>query len=649
MNAPGTNLQPSRLDRFVSGYQGGLLLFILPFLLYGMSLSYPLLFLDDGIYYLSNPLTQDGKLGGLLTVWTGRHFGWSPITHLSIWIDLWFQTKGVDGWWLARLHNMAWFGVGVLGVRKVIQQLTGCPRTAWTIALLYAIHPLCSSTVMWLALRRQTLCLACVFWSVAWYLDSFGRTRPQQILYLSVAATLCAAACMSRFLGVIAWPLCFLLPTLMHGQSPWLHWKRSLAILVPAIAVTSVNLLWTDPSAVSYHRLGDSLPASFLLQGEILARYLYHAVWPWDLATYYTIDETVRAVRVLWWAVPIAVCWALVLLNPSRTRGCILVLAIVSIILPISNVMSQVFPMADHYVAPALPFLFLAAYESLSRLKGLGSWLHMRLPHWRFILPGSLALFLLLAAWPRHWQYASDFTFVRHAIRHSPHTAFWWSQLAALSSQKSDQDSLEIVQLASKKALGCFDVYRLNDNNLYIVILSQIIAETSAHRPEAAHALITQFNGILDPKIIIFLRAITHAQMDERQLALRFLRLICPLSQGAIQQRAQPYIDQRTFPEIHLDPRSRSMFGDLDTLGSKGNTALWGQRILYILAETLQKEGNQGEATFVCLALLDQNPQMIYAWQTLVRALNAMHETDLANEAQSRADKVEAWLCPADG
>jgi hypothetical protein len=139
------------------------LLFLLPFLLYGQSLGYGLLGLDDQLYYQQNGALHGGSWAGLIDLWRSTALSdYAPISQLTLWLDL--ALSDGHSWWFARLHGLAWMGAGTLALHALALRLGAGRGVAAAVALLYALHPVCAQSALWLAERKNLVCLALSLW-----------------------------------------------------------------------------------------------------------------------------------------------------------------------------------------------------------------------------------------------------------------------------------------------------------------------------------------------------------------------------------------------------------------------------------------------------------------------------------------------------
>lgn len=314
--------------------------------------------LDDGAYFVNNQVITKPGIEGLWGAWTSRVFGYEPLTLTTIWLDL--QIFGQEAWACYRLHSLLWFIVWILSIRRLVKLLTGNPTWGWCIAAACAIHPVDSPLVLWPALRRQVVCLAFTFWGLVWILRSTEGRLDRRFWY---GLLLGVCGIWSRFSGVMLVALTLAIERwrLPRGSLPGRTWylRWSIHIGLSGMAGLAV-LLAAHSTAHQPYRLGDSFLGTVALDGPILLQYLKNCIQPWALCPYYGINETISASTLISWlgvcvavTVSCLVCakhWRMALLN--------WLLAFIALA-PCLNIVNQAYVMADHYLAPALPFLLI--------------------------------------------------------------------------------------------------------------------------------------------------------------------------------------------------------------------------------------------------------------------------------------------------
>ena len=409
------------------------LLIALPLPIYLWALPFGLLGIDESVYFFS-PLLDQGRIDGLARIWTQRWFDdYSPIAMLTLWVD---RACG-DGihFHSARIQAVLWHGVAVAAVFALMRRMAGV-RTGLAIAVLYGVHPLCGDAVLWLAERKNLVALALSYWCleryVAWRQDG-GPGRAGAAFALGGAALLAKPHAVALPVMMFAWE-CTL------ARESWtragcLVRLRALALPVAVTALyTAAQLhLRQDIGHSDAELIGGGRLAALWCDGDIIARYLLHVVWPVDLTLYYPVIEDPGRVSRLAaaWLVVATVMWATFgLARRRRLVACGWMMAL-GALLPALNLIAQAVAMTDYYVQWALPGLLLVivtvvvdvahrASEPSSAPDAIVLRLH---PGWAWPALALAAVALGATAYARVGDFASADALYRSAYAKQPESA----------------------------------------------------------------------------------------------------------------------------------------------------------------------------------------------------------------------------------
>lgn len=434
-------------------------LFGLPFLLYAGSLPFGLLGLDDGAYYLDNTALQGGRWGGLWTLWQRPILSdYSPVVQLTVWLDL--ALFGEGSWWAVRLHGLAWFGLGVLGVRALVERVTGRPGLARAVALLYLAHPACLPGVVWLAERKQVVGLAFTWWSLERYVaGGAARTARER-------ASRYAAATFLFLLALLAKPHAALIPPVVScyeaclGAGPALkRLLRTLPFWVLGAGFAAINILWVRED-LGHAFYGGSRGAALANDGHVLWHYLRFLVWPAGHALFYGVPAYPASSAWVWgsWLALLVLAGALVL-RWRRTPvmlwaglGGFLALG------PALNFFPQLPVISDHYLNWALPFwlLALAAGVDEAGTRWLSRW-----ARWRCGLLAAAALTWACFVVAETPAYRDGKTLFGKCVERQPGSALCWAWYAHFLSRSADPRERPQAGPAGLRALEAPDAERL--------------------------------------------------------------------------------------------------------------------------------------------------------------------------------------------
>jgi|GEM_PF-3224865 tetratricopeptide (TPR) repeat protein len=445
-------------------------LVLLPIALYSESFGFGLLGLDDRIYYLDNDALHGGAWRGIASLWSSTVlWDYTPICQLTLWLDL--AIGGTHSWWFARLHELVWMGIGTLGVHALVLRVGARPGIALAVALLYAVHPVCAQSALWLAERKSLVSLALSLWCVVCYITAVrhgGGWRAG------------AAAWILGVLALFAKPHAIALPAMLAayelvlGSGPWL--SRALRLVLPSLVVVAfvaTSLLYLrDDLHRSY--LGGSLGRALLLDGGILCRYLAHTLLPTDLTIYYAIDESRSAGAALGsWAAVLGI--AAVTLLPAATRRLVAFAWLFSLaaLAPALNLVPQLAAMTDHYHQWALPGLLLIPCllidAGLRRLDPAG-------PRRALIVTlAGAAIYTASLSLARVPEFSSMPLFAAAAVRRQPDSAINWSLLAYARTEGTEPAKRAPAGEAALRAFSCPDADRIFDGERLAILIEAAV------------------------------------------------------------------------------------------------------------------------------------------------------------------------------
>lgn len=132
------------------------LVFFVPVIVYGLTVSFPFLAHDDNLYITENPLLQKGRL---FEVFTSRYQGnWIPLTWLSFFLE-----KQVFGSWAGGFHlvNVILHALASLLLLQVLLRWRVPRQWALFISLMFAVHPISVESVAWVTSQKDLF--ACVW------------------------------------------------------------------------------------------------------------------------------------------------------------------------------------------------------------------------------------------------------------------------------------------------------------------------------------------------------------------------------------------------------------------------------------------------------------------------------------------------------
>lgn len=474
------------------------ILFFVPFLINIQSLGFDLLYVDDFTYF-KHPSLHDGKLAGLADIWrTTILSDYSPVTQLTIWFDV--ALFGTEHWWGARLHEIAWFSIGVLALYAIAIRLTKRRDLAFFAALLYALHPVCAQSNLWLAERKNLVALALSLWALERYIVARQRETFREALPAALAAFFITAAAMLAKPHAVAIAAMMASYEMSLGRGPL--WKRA-AWLVPygvvclGFVYASLKMVRTD---LNRELLGGSVATAALGDGPILLRYLQNTIFPTRLTLYYAVDEpTLRSLsHYAAWAGVLAIVALSVFIARQRALVLFCWMFALAGLGPALNLVPQLAPMTDHYHQWALPGLLLAlvvlAHDRLQ--------FRAEAPAHRggVLLVGGLALFWGILSFARVPEFTTFLTFFDAAAIKEPESAMNWGIYCNALRAHKDPKVRALAGLAGEQALKCKDANRLIDAVRIAAIQEAALHLSRKGKNAEAWALATRESKVLvDP------------------------------------------------------------------------------------------------------------------------------------------------------
>ena len=348
---------------------------------------------DDNDVIVNNPANRSlGTIPSLFAsvdrTQTGQHTAYyRPLTRLTYVLDRQLFGESPAGY---HLENVVLHALAVLALYLFVRVSFGSSRSALVAALLFAVHPVNSEAVDFLA-TRNTL-LATLFTLVS--LLAFQRARLSDragLLPVSWAAFF--AALLSKETAAM---LVAILPVLMRLGPGRPTARTGRSALLPFLAVLGayLTLRWnalSGPVGASLDAAG--LPGRLAANLYIVPRYLGLVLWPRDLSALHGVpaDWTARwPLLLLAW---LAICAAAFLVVRLRSPLASFGLAWFALnLLPVSGVVPiPSAPMAERYLYLPAAGLWMIAGDLVSQLRE-------RRPRWRTALAAGVAALAFLGA-----------------------------------------------------------------------------------------------------------------------------------------------------------------------------------------------------------------------------------------------------------
>lgn len=316
----------------------------------------------------------------------------------------------------------------------------GWGRTAGLVAgLLFAVHPIHSENVAWIAGRTDVLafffCAIALLLHLAAVRDGDGGSRdPPRRALLAVAASAFALGLLAKEMSVLLIGWIAAVHAIVRRES----WRGVARACVPYATVFAAVALWRFavlrialPGVPAEH----TLRTVVLSAAPTIARYLGWMLLPLYQSAYVQNPYVVRLSDPRLWSA-LAILGALALayrLWARRSRRARLAVAMLAIaFVPISNIVRISGPadmgdvMAERFLYfPSFPFLALVGLGMAAALENVGASRVVR----RTLIAVPVGL-LALATVAHNPIWADELKLYTAALRHSPNAALLWANLA---------------------------------------------------------------------------------------------------------------------------------------------------------------------------------------------------------------------------
>jgi len=368
---------------------------------YGRTIGHGFAF-DDQMLVLDNPLVREPLSQSLdLVARRGGGFSYRPVRVLSYRVDHALAGGLAPG--VFHASNLVWHAAAALALLSLARATVGSEGGALAAALLFAVHPLSSEAVAYVAGRRDLLCgffalVALRLWW--WFLDlasvrsgdardagDAGR-RAASVPRRGAAGAALGGAVVAGLLAVgsketaLVVPVLAALLAIVHARrqrtSPSAARARGfrLALALAAVALACVGaavLLYPDRLTPLAARASQAaLAPQPALTLDVLGRYLALALWPARLSADYragayalpatALDASAVAAALALAAVVGAAVW---LLARGAVAGAGLLWFLASL-LPVAQIVPYAEVIAEHNAYLGLAGLALAAGEGVS-------------------------------------------------------------------------------------------------------------------------------------------------------------------------------------------------------------------------------------------------------------------------------------------
>jgi protein O-mannosyl-transferase len=274
-----------------------LVLALVTIMIYLPVLHYSFVNLDDDQYVTSLPYAlQKVSLAGFYWAFTNIHFaGWQPLTMLSHMLDCQFFGLNASG---HHFTNVILHTANAVLLFLILKEMTGALWRSFSVAALFAWHPLHVESVAWISDRKDLLSTFFVMLTLIAYLRYVRR--PQWSSYLAII--ICYAFGLMSKATVVTLPFVLLLmdywplkriqranPTPFQSLRPLLREKLLLFIMAAAFSVVA---FWAQQRGGALPSLGKFSLAERAEHALVnYSAYIVKMFWPTNLAVPYPVNS----------------------------------------------------------------------------------------------------------------------------------------------------------------------------------------------------------------------------------------------------------------------------------------------------------------------------------------------------------------------
>ncbi|HEY3241764.1 MAG TPA: tetratricopeptide repeat protein [Phycisphaerae bacterium] len=319
---------------------------------------------DDSPYIVSNPhMTTPG---GLRRIWTTPESEqYYPLTFTSYWLEYRLWGTNALGY---HATNTVLHAINALLVLLWLRAMRAPRWAALTVGLLFAVHPVQTMTVAWIAERKNLL--SCMFVLVS--LLSWLRFRRGGERWYAAALIAFAAALLSKS-AVLTLPLALVaLDRLVLRTS----WRSSLLRILPMLALSVISTLVTVFFEQKFLMHPPQPGVRPLIAAAAIWFYAFKLLIPAGLLPIYQLwQPSVRS--VLWWLPLLGLlAGALVLWRARRRLDALVAYGLIHFVVfllptlglvPFGNL--AVTYVSDHYLYIACIGFFLAVVTAFGRTR----------------------------------------------------------------------------------------------------------------------------------------------------------------------------------------------------------------------------------------------------------------------------------------
>jgi len=270
----------------------------------------------DDSFFVEAPHVQNGlTLDGMKQSFTTHEGMWFPLTWISHMADVHFYGNDPAG---HHYTNLLLHLANTLLLFLALWRMTGAMGPALAVAALFAVHPLNTETVSYIACRKGLL--STLFWMLAMGAYTAYARSPSVGRYMVVTILM--------VLGMMAKPMLISLPVILLLLDYWPLGRFSAGRVWPLVKekmpLLAISLVFLGITVFVQQQSGaissfENLPVWPRVQNALVSYvlYIYKMFWPVNLAVFYPFPEEIP----LWQWGGAAFFLILVTVKTYGTRG----------------------------------------------------------------------------------------------------------------------------------------------------------------------------------------------------------------------------------------------------------------------------------------------------------------------------------------
>lgn len=304
---------------------------------------------DDNDYVLENQVIQNGTLGELIT--SPVQGNYHPLTMLTLAFNHYISGNHAGSY---HVLNFLIHLVNILLVFLFVRKLTGGKQwIAFTVSMVFAVHPLHVESVAWVSERKDVLYSLFFLWGLITYLTYIetGRMR-----HLAVTTLLFILSLLSKPAAIV-FPLVLLAIDFYYGRlklSKTYLEKIHLFILALVMGLLTLHGQKLQGAVSS----ADMFPLHFRFFFGFygIMMYIVKAVWPFNLCTFYPFPPVNQSLPAIYYMAPLVSVLLLFLFIWGMKRNKLIAFSILFYIINLLLVL-QFLPVGSAIIADRYAYL----------------------------------------------------------------------------------------------------------------------------------------------------------------------------------------------------------------------------------------------------------------------------------------------------